>query len=310
MKLLFALFLGFGLQLAVAQDLPPEAIAADVANPNSLVNAYFNAISGPPGGRNWNRVNSLFRADAQVNAVNYNEDGTAQVTFGTISDYIEGIKPFFQNHGFRQEELKRELKQYENIAQVFCSYKSVYFFPEDGKSTVELGMMSIQLVFDEDRWWISSLFWNPEGPEDQIQAAFLPEQPIAKPVDTPPTKSASQDTSSDYPDVNQIFDYEEAEVKPNYPTGPEGLVKFVYEHPTRLEDLAKAEGFSGKMTAFFVVEVDGLITEIQVEKTSSEALNNALNEVLKQMAAWEPGLIDFTSVRVRCQLEIPLPKPE
>ena len=60
----------------------------------------------------------------------------------------------------------------------------------------------------------------------------------------------------------------------------------------------------GRVFLAFVVEKDGSITNIKVEKGVSPALNNAAIKVVSSMPKWIPGEIGGKKVRSHCRLPI------
>jgi len=64
------------------KDKPPAAVAAkpdDVKSMDAILAAVYDTISGPAGGRDWDRLRSLFHADARlIPCVRATQDGDKQ----------------------------------------------------------------------------------------------------------------------------------------------------------------------------------------------------------------------------------------
>lgn len=140
------------------KEVPP-ANPSDVASIDAIVTATYNVISGPAGPRNWNRFYSLFLPDAQMGAIGMTPAGQAIFHSITPQSYQKSNAPFFLKNGFYEEELKRNVMQFGNIATVQSSYQ--FRFTPDGKIE-QRGVNYFTLVKSNDRWWISNLVWQDE----------------------------------------------------------------------------------------------------------------------------------------------------
>ncbi len=65
--------------------------------------------------------------------------------------------------------MTRTTERYGAIAQAFSSYAS-----HRGEETISFarGINSIELFWDGSRWWIMSVFWDSEQPENPLPPAF------------------------------------------------------------------------------------------------------------------------------------------
>jgi hypothetical protein len=85
-------------------------------------------------------------------------------------DYVRGAGAYFQQHAFYESELARRTEQFGNIAQVFTTYASRH--DPKGKP-FERGINSVELLNDGTRWWILSISWDSERPDNPIPAQYL-----------------------------------------------------------------------------------------------------------------------------------------
>ena len=88
----------------------------------------------------------------------------------SVEDYITGSGSWLEENGFFETEVSRKTDQFGNIAQVFTTYES--------RRTPEAepfmrGINSFQLWHDGDRWWVVSIFWENETPENPIPDQYL-----------------------------------------------------------------------------------------------------------------------------------------
>jgi hypothetical protein len=71
---------------------------------------------------------------------------------------------------FFEKEVARKSDCFGNICQLFSTYEARRRAPSDEKPFVR-GINSIQLVRDGKRWWIASVIWDTERPDNPIPAA-------------------------------------------------------------------------------------------------------------------------------------------
>ena len=152
---------------------PAAANPADVASPDAIIAAAYDVISGPAGQkRDWNRMLSFFYPGARlIRTVPKKEGGMAATSFST-QDYIDHASVYFEKNGFSEREIARRTEQWGNILQAFSTYES----RRDAKDTTPFarGINSFQLFYDGTRWWILTIYWQEERPENPLSAEFLP----------------------------------------------------------------------------------------------------------------------------------------
>jgi hypothetical protein len=142
---------------------------ADVATLDSIMAAVYDVISGPAGQRrNWDRMRSLFTSNARLMPL-----GRAGLRSGSVEDYISSSGPFLEERGFTEREIGRVVEQYGDIAHVFSAYEGR--FTAGDPQTIR-GINSFQLVRHGGRWWVVSIMWQAETPENPIPARYLNNQ--------------------------------------------------------------------------------------------------------------------------------------
>lgn len=146
------------------------AHADDVASRDAIVAALYSSISGPAGARDWERFRSLFIPEAQLIAAFKKKDGTIGYKAMSVQGYIDGADKYFKEHGFYEREISRKLESFGNIAQIFSTYESRE--TTDGKP-FERGINSILLLNNSQRWWVVTVYWEGEGPENPIPSRYL-----------------------------------------------------------------------------------------------------------------------------------------
>lgn len=163
----------FFLQTILAQTMEKkEANPADVSSVDAIMKAVYEVISGDAGQkRDWDRFRSLFHKDARLIPSGKNQQGVVGARAFTPEEYIERSSPFMEKEGFFEKEIARRMDSYGNIAQVFSTYQS--FHKADDKKPFARGINSFQLLFDGKRWWVVTIYWQGETPENLIPKQYL-----------------------------------------------------------------------------------------------------------------------------------------
>jgi len=152
------------------------ANAADVESIDAIVTAAYDSISGPAGLRDWNRVRSLFMPGARLiptgsapGAMNANDKIAPQVL--DIEGYIVRSADYVEKNGFFEREIARRTEQFGHIAHVWSTYESRH--KTDDPRPFMRGINSIQLMHDGARWWIVTIYWQHESPDNPIPKKYL-----------------------------------------------------------------------------------------------------------------------------------------
>ncbi len=162
--------------LVQAQEPAAAAIApdpADVASPDAIIAALYDVISGPAGqARDWDRMRSLFIPGARLIPTGRRPDGTAAHRVMSVEDYIQTSGPMLERDGFFEIETNRISERFGNVTHAFSTYESRWL--EDDADPFARGINSIQLFHDGARWWIATVMWDSERPDNPIPAKYLP----------------------------------------------------------------------------------------------------------------------------------------
>ena len=140
---------------------------ADVASLDAIMRAVYDVISGPAGQRrDWNRMRSLFTANARMMPL-----GARGLRSGSVEDYIASSGPLLEGEGFFERETNRVVEEYGDIAHVFSTYEATR---TAGGPVFLRGINSFQLVRHGGRWWVVSIMWQAETPQTPIPARYQP----------------------------------------------------------------------------------------------------------------------------------------
>jgi hypothetical protein len=149
---------------------------ADVASIDAILGALYDVISGPAGQqRNWDRMRSLFVPNARLIPTGRRQDGVRRITVWTVDEYITTVGPQLERGGFFEREIARRTERYGNVVHVFSTYDSRRAASDP--QPFARGINSIQLWFDDKRWWVVTIFWEGERPDNPIPEKYLRSEP-------------------------------------------------------------------------------------------------------------------------------------
>ncbi len=141
------------------------AAPADVASIDAIQRATYDVISGPAGQRrDWNRMRSLFTADARLMP-----KGAAGLRSLSVEDYIATSGPVLEQRGFIEREVHRVTEDYGDIAHVFSTYEAR---EREGGPVILRGINSFQLARHGGRWWVVSIMWQAETPQTPLPPRY------------------------------------------------------------------------------------------------------------------------------------------
>jgi hypothetical protein len=149
-----------------------EADPADVSTIDAIIAAYYSIVSGEKGQeRDWDRFRSLFAPDARF----ITPRGGAAPLQLTAEQFIATNRNYFERGGYHERQAAHRTETYGRIAHVFSTYEARRSPEQEPYSR---GINSIQLMGDGTRWWIITIMWDYERPdENPIPPHYLPPEP-------------------------------------------------------------------------------------------------------------------------------------
>jgi len=143
----------------------------DVNTIEGIVKASYETISGGVGvARQWGRDRTLFAPSVRYISLSKNKAGEVKARTSDYQEYLDESDDFLVKQGFTEAELGDEIKRFGNVATVLSSYEGRV--QSTGK-VVTRGVNIFSLYFDGKRWWIQTMMWDEEGPENPIPANLL-----------------------------------------------------------------------------------------------------------------------------------------
>jgi len=163
-------------QMPRRRQPPPPA---DAASPEAIVAALYASVShAPDASPNWERMRAIFLPVGML--VPPRKPDEAIFTVVDVDGFEERFKKSVAAAkekgtgptGFYEKELSRRTDCFGNICQIFSTYESRH--TESDAQPFVRGINSIQLVRDDERWWIASVIWDTERTGSAIPQSYLP----------------------------------------------------------------------------------------------------------------------------------------
>ena len=135
----------------------------------------------------------------------------------------------------------------------------------------------------------------PEEVEEVENEETPPVAAVTPPAPPPPAKPTIkkvEEAVEDFPD-------EDAE----FPGGAAAMMKWINDNINYPETSIEMNE-QGRVFLQFVVEKDGSITNVKVDRGVSTDLDNEAKRVIRKMPKWKPGETKGRAVRARCRLPI------
>ena len=144
----------------------------DVASPEAIVEAIYDAISGPRGERDWDRIRSLYLPGARLIPTGLRANGEHGLKILDIEQWIEGARRLFAEQPFWEVQVACRWERFGSIAQAFSTYEARH---EPEGEAFMTGINGIQLLRREGRWWVVTVFWDNATADNPIPTCYLPD---------------------------------------------------------------------------------------------------------------------------------------
>ena len=136
-----------------------KAKSSDFSSLDEIVQALYDCISFKEKSKpNLDRYRTMFIPSAQF--IRVSPDGVMNMD-------LEGFISFFEERidsgaikSFYEAETSRKTNTFKNIAQVYSAYHKAY--NSDNPTEFSEGVNCMQLYFDGERWWVTSVVWEDE----------------------------------------------------------------------------------------------------------------------------------------------------
>lgn len=137
---------------------------------DSIIGTLYSVISGEKTDkRNWDLFRHLFKGNA--NLITYIPEDKS-LLYSSVDEYINSVEDYFGKVDFFERETNRVVDSHGPIVHVFSTYET--FNGKSEKSPIIIGINSIQLLNDGNRWWILNVYWTDEANKYHIAPKYLP----------------------------------------------------------------------------------------------------------------------------------------
>lgn len=98
---------------------------------------------------------------------------------------------------------------------------------------------------------------------------------------------------------NKIFNGDDVDQQPSFPGGTNALNTFIVSN-LKYPVFTQEKGIQGRVVVKFIVEKDGSISNVEVDRSVNPVLDNEAMRVVKAMPKWIPGQLNGKAVKVEC----------
>ena len=114
-------------------------------------------------------------------------------------------------------------------------------------------------------------------------------------------KEASPTKNSKISKSDKVYDV--VEQMPSFPGGNGALLEYLATH-VKYPVVAQKNGAQGRVIVSFVVECDGSIADVRVERSVDPSLDREAIRVVSSMPRWSPGKLNGYIVRVKYSVPV------
>lgn len=141
----------------------------DKASLKSTAEKLLKITTGDAGKpRDWQAFRELFAEKAAIQVVVKKKDGSEVLRAFSIEEFVDKLHSQYDNSAFHEKALGYSIREFNGIANVFQSYEAA-----DNKGYLQRGINSYQMIFFQNRWWITNLIWADESPAIKIPDEYL-----------------------------------------------------------------------------------------------------------------------------------------
>ncbi len=161
---------------AQGKSAAAAAGAADGASVDAIVSALYASVShGPDAEPDWDRLRAItLPVGMFIPPKKPTEDIFTVLDVDAFQERVRkgaaAMKAKGESTAFSEREASRHTDCFGNVCQIFSTYEGRRL-ATDEKPFVR-GINSIQLVRDGRRWWIASVVWDTERPDNPIPAEY------------------------------------------------------------------------------------------------------------------------------------------
>jgi len=158
---------------SISGQTTEQKYAKDVKSIDAIINAYYDVVSGSSSDP-WEFERDKYIHSGYAVITRLDENGKAE-SHALEAEYIPiALSP---KEDFYEKELKRKVSKNGNIAQVWSAFE-IRTDPEI-ESNIR-GLNSIQLHYENGRWWIDSWTCEMESEKNSLVTEFMTNDDLNK----------------------------------------------------------------------------------------------------------------------------------
>ena len=144
----------------------------DVESVNAVIKALYECVTFAPGTQpDYQRLRSLFHPRGRLTPPKDRSDLVLDIETFISNSREHVILTGLEKKGFHEKEVHRSTEVFGNIVHAFSTYESRHL-PTD-EAPIQRGINSIQLVFDNERWWVVSIMWDIERDNNPLPSQYI-----------------------------------------------------------------------------------------------------------------------------------------
>jgi hypothetical protein len=146
----------------------------DLTTVDGIIGALYDSISGPAERkRDLRRFRSLFIEGARLIPVRMSPEGVATAEVLDVEDFFRMASENFKVAGFFERQIAHRTESFGRVTHVLSTYEARH--AEDDAEPFARGVNSIQLMHDGARYYVVTVFWDSERPNNPIPPEYLPQ---------------------------------------------------------------------------------------------------------------------------------------
>ena len=171
MKFKFVLLFFIAINIASAQDINDINFDKKVQSLDTTVKTLYSIISGPENKeRNWELFKFLFKEDAEITlTITESSSDNKKKYYLKIDEYINTYGKWLKENAIYTKETQRSISTFRHMNSVSSTYQYNY-----SNGINYQGLNYINLLKENNRWYISNLKWNQEVSDSNLLKEFLP----------------------------------------------------------------------------------------------------------------------------------------
>jgi TonB family protein len=101
----------------------------------------------------------------------------------------------------------------------------------------------------------------------------------------------------------KVYNLGDLDIQPSFPDGKDEMFSFIYKQ-VRYTEAALDNGIEGQVILYVLLDTDGSIKDIQINKDPGYGLGKEAERVVRLMPKWSPGIINGKPVFVKFQIPV------